>query len=379
MESQLPRLLFDSSENCADLFYLSGFRAGDAFLWLQIPGERPLLVVSELEIGRAQKQAHQHQDILSFGDFRELTGFLRDDRKVVLSQLVAAHGKIHDCKTWSVPGDFPLRLARKLEEAGLQLVVVEGNFCPERARKSPQEIESIRNALRITEAGLARGIEVLKQSAIGQDGLLHWQGDILRAETLRGEIDCEIVRRGGHSKDTITAPGRQAADPHQSGFGPIPANEPIVMDIFPRDSATGYHGDLTRTVVRGQASEPVRKAYATVKAAQDKAFSLLKPGFLGHEVHAAVVQYFRDCGYETCLTGIPYGYFHGTGHGLGLEIHESPSLSTREEAPLVSGNVVTVEPGLYYPEWGGVRLEDVAAITDYGVEDLTLAPFCLEI
>jgi Xaa-Pro aminopeptidase len=379
MESPLPRLLFDSSETCADLLYLSGFRAGDPFLWLQRPGERPLLVVSELEIGRAQKQAHQNQDILSFGDFRELTGFSRDDLKVKESRLVVAYALAHDCKTWSVPGYFPLRFARKLVEGGLQLVVGEDDFCPERACKSPQEIEAVRKALRITEAGLARGIEILKQSEIGADGLLHWQGDILRAETLRGEIDCEITRRGGRAKDTITAPGRQAADPHQSGYGPIPANEPIVIDIFPRDTATGYHGDLTRTVVRGQASEQVRKAYATVKAAQAKAFSLLKPGALGHEVHEAVVQYFRDCGYETCMTGVPYGYFHGTGHGLGLEIHESPSLSTRIETPLVPGNVVTVEPGLYYPEWGGVRLEDVAALTAEGVEDLTLAPFELEI
>jgi len=379
MDTALPRLLYAASENCADLLYLSGFRAGDPFLWLQVPGEKPLLVVSELEIGRARKQARQNQDIISYGDFRDRNGFARNDLKITLSQLIAAYAQAKNLPTWSVPGYFPLLMTRKLEARGLKIEAVDGQFCPERAIKTPQEINALRQALRLTEAGLARGIEVLRQSEIGQDGLLHWQGEILLAETLRGEIDCEISRRGGVARDTITAPGPQSADPHQCGFGPIPANQPIVMDIFPRDSRTGYHGDLTRTVVRGQASEHVRRAYATVRDAQLKAFSLLKPGASGHRVHATVCEHFLASGYETSLTGTPYGYFHGTGHGLGLEIHESPSLSTREEPPLVVGNVVTVEPGLYYPEWGGVRLEDVAAITEDGVEDLTLAPFELEI
>ena len=157
------------------------------------------------------------------------------------------------------------------------------------------------------------------------------------------------------------AGGKQGCDPHEPGYGLLRAHEPIILDIFPRSQKTGYFGDITRTVVRGRASEAVRKLYATVHQGQQIAFKKVRAGVSTAEVHRAVQDYFQQEGYRTGRhRGRMQGFFHGTGHGLGLEIHESPRLGTTSTGVLRAGQVVTVEPGLYYPEIGGVRLEDVA-------------------
>jgi len=198
---------------------------------------------------------------------------------------------------------------------------------------------------------------------------------------LRGEIEAEISRRGGIALGTITAPGRQGADPHQVGWGPIAAHQPIVIDIFPRSQRSGYYGDLSRTLVKGQASDTVQRAFAAVAEAQKRAVAVLAPGRCPRAVHQLVVDYFAEQGYltEYGQGRLPCGFFHSTGHGLGLEVHEAPGLNLRESLPLQSGNILTVEPGLYYPEWGGIRLEDVVVLRAEGCENLTQAPIYLEV
>jgi Xaa-Pro aminopeptidase len=174
--------------------------------------------------------------------------------------------------------------------------------------------------------------------------------------------------------------GRQGCDPHEEGHGVLRANEPIILDVFPRSQKTGYFGDITRTVVKGRASEPVRKLYDTVARAQDLAFETIESGVRGAEVHRAVKDLFDREGYRTGRNhGCLQGFFHGTGHGLGLELHEAPRLAPTSEDVLRAGHVVTVEPGLYYPGLGGVRLEDVALVTTNSPRNLTKFEKVLEV
>jgi Xaa-Pro aminopeptidase len=235
----------------------------------------------------------------------------------------------------------------------------------------------IGRALRITEAGLRRGIEILKQSAPRQGKKLRWSGKTLTSEILRAEIDTAILHAGGIPNGTIVAGGDQACDPHERGSGPLFANSLIILDVFPRDGKTGYFGDLTRTVVRGRASDAQRRLWETVKAGQALALKRIKAGVDGLGIHNAIREFFARRGFPTEIRkGKQVGFFHGTGHGLGLEIHEYPRL---QKVVLKTRQVLTVEPGLYYPGLGGVRLEDVVAVTNNGCEILSHFPKQLEI
>jgi Xaa-Pro aminopeptidase len=232
-------------------------------------------------------------------------------------------------------------------------------------------------ALRITEAGLARAMEVLKASKPGPGKRLRWSGKPLTSEVLRAEIDSAILRAGGLPGGTIVAGGDQACDPHERGSGPLLANSLIILDVFPRDAKTGYFGDLTRTVLRGRASEEQRKLWDTVKAGQALALRKIRAGIDGMEIHTAIQDLFIKRGYPTEVRkGRRVGFFHGTGHGLGLEIHEYPRL---QRVTLKERQTLTVEPGLYYPGLGGVRLEDVIMVTKSGHRMLSRFPKRLEI
>jgi len=222
----------------------------------------------------------------------------------------------------------------------------------------------MRRALQITEAGMARGIEVLSASKPGAGKKLSWSGKTLTSEVLRAEIDSAILRAGGLPANTIVAGGDQACDPHERGSGPLKADSLIILDIFPRDAKSGYFGDMTRTVVRGRANEEQRRLWQTVREGQELALKKMKPGVDGLELHNEVKQYFTDRGFPTEVrNGRQVGFFHGTGHGLGLEIHEIPRF---QKTVFKVGQVLTVEPGLYYPGVGGARIEDVAVVTKSG-------------
>src|SRR5947207_1530787 len=224
---------------------------------------------------------------------------------------------------------------------------------------------------------MARGMEVLRSARKGSGKQLRWSGKPLTSEILRAEIDSAILRAGGMPHGTIVAGGDQACDPHERGSGPLQADSLIIFDVFPRDAKTGYFGDLTRTVVRGRASEAQRKLWEAVKAGQVLALRQIKAGADGAGIHKAIQDLFAKQGFPTEMRkGRRVGFFHGTGHGLGLEIHEYPRL---QKVILEAGQVVTVEPGLYYPGVGGVRIEDVVAVTKAGHKLLSRFPKVLEI
>jgi Xaa-Pro aminopeptidase len=267
----------------------------------------------------------------------------------------------------------------ELDALGVRLDLVDDPFWPEREIKRPDEVRAITAALRAAEAGLEAGLEALRSCRVGRDGWLRRDGRRFTAEDLRGAVNTRIMAEGCVPSHTICAPGDQAVDPHQEGHGPIRAHTPVVMDIFPRSEKTGYFGDLTRTVVRGRASERLKEVYALVHEGTRLGHRRICDGADGRAIHAEIQALFTARGYPTgTKDGRMQGFFHGTGHGLGLEIHEAPSISVRPSV-LRAGHVVTVEPGLYYLGIGGVRIEDVALVTARGSRNLTRVPKFLEL
>jgi Xaa-Pro aminopeptidase len=377
MKKSETLLMVADSEHSADMLYATGLFVPDPFIFLQVRG-RPLLVMSDLEIDRARKQA-PHCRVLSSGDYQKKLrrNGVKTPRFADVIREVLREQKI---RSVTVPENFSFGLAGELQKLGIRVRARNGNFFPEREIKSAIEVKKISAALMMAEVGMAEGMQVLRNSKIGPGRKLLWRNLPLTSERLRAVIDTAILQASGLAANTIVAGGRQGCDPHERGSGPLRADEPIILDIFPRSQKTGYFGDITRTVVRGRASEAVRKLYDTVFHGQKIALQKIRAGISTSEIHQCVQQFFVSRGYQTGKrNGRMEGFFHGTGHGLGLEIHESPRMGATSDGALRAGQVVTVEPGLYYPAIGGVRLEDVVLVTPTGARNLTRFEKVLEL
>jgi Xaa-Pro aminopeptidase len=370
-------LMVADSERDADMLYAVGMFVPDPFIYLRIRGASSI-VVSDLEIDRARANASRCR-VLPLSRYQQkLRG--QGVKNPRLAQVVAKLLRENRVRTAAVPSTFPLGLATELHRLKISVRAKQGAFFPQREQKSPAEVKMITAALVMAEVGLAEAIQVLKSAKIAKDNRLIYHNIPLTSEKLRGVIGTAIVQASGLASHTIVAGGRQACDPHEPGCGVLRANEPIILDVFPRSQKTGYFGDITRTVVKGRASEAVRKLYDTVWRGQKLAFRKLRDGVPASSVHEAVQELFKQEGYVTRKKdGRMQGFFHGTGHGLGLEIHEAPRINATSTEELKAGHVVTVEPGLYYPELGGVRLEDVALVTRNGARNLTRFEKVLEV
>ena len=369
------RVLYAASEHDADILYATGFFVPDPFLCL-IAGSRTILVMSDLEMDRAKRES-KATHVWSWTQMAKLASVGAPPPRA--EHVIAACLKRLGAKSAEVPASFPLGLARKLEGLKIRLQVAREPFWPEREIKTRDEVKKIETSLRAAEAGLLAGIESLKSTTISRDGWLRRGGSKFTSEDLRGVIDSTILKLGGIPVRTICAGGDQAVDPHEIGHGPLRAHSPIVMDIFPRSQVTGYFGDLTRTVVRGRASEKLKEVYALVEEGVRLGHRSIHAGADGRKIHDNILELFNSRGFKTGMKGgRMQGFFHGTGHGLGLDIHEAPSISRRGSI-LRAGHVVTVEPGLYYLGIGGVRIEDVALVTKSGSRNLTRVPKFLEI
>jgi len=371
-------LIVADSDRDANMLYAVGMFVPDPFIYLRLRG-RSYVVVSDLEMDRARKQA-PHCRVLSLRRYQDQ---LRKDgvKNPGLARVIEAILRPRGIRRVVVPEDFPCGLAADLRRRHVGVTPKRGPFFAERGHKSAAEVKKISAALTMAEVGMAEAIQVLRASKIAKDGRLTYHNVPLTSEKLRAVIDTAILQASGSASHTIVAGGRQACDPHESGFGPLRANEPIILDIFPRSQKTGYFGDITRTVVRGRAREAVQKLYDTVLRGQKLAFKKMRAGVRTVEVHQAVEEFFEKQGYKTGKRqGRMEGFFHGTGHGLGLQIHEAPRMGPHSTGRLEAGQVVTVEPGLYYPELGGgVRLEDVALVTRNSPQNLTRFEKVLEI
>lgn len=356
------RLMCAASGHDADMLYATGFFADDPFIWWEARGKTHL-ALSPLEIDRAKpvarvSQIHGLAEFISTGS--------RDNSSAAVILGIARKYRI---ASFLVPEQTPSGLVEKLRKNRLKITVSDKPFFPERVRKTKAEVAALTAALRVAETGLRRGIDVLKASKPGQRGLLQWNKLPLTSERLRAEMDSAVLRAGGVPANTIVAGGLQGCDPHERGHGPLRANEAIVLDIFPRHARNYYFGDLTRTVVRGRASEALRKQYATVQEGKRWVMKQMRAGADGPALQRELIARFKEAGYPTeQRKGRWVGMFHGVGHGLGLDLHESPRFGAGK---LFEGLSITVEPGLYYPGVGGVRIEDVVIVGKTGVRNLT--------
>jgi Xaa-Pro aminopeptidase len=360
------------------MLYAVGMFVPDPFVFFHLRGKRHI-VVSDLEVDRARQQA-PHCRVLSLN---QIQNRLRKDgiKRNSLPQIIRHVLRSRRVKKVVVPDHFPLGLARELRRLKIKVQPRGGQVFPERAVKSADEVKKISAALTMAEVGLAEGIQALVSSKVDRKRRILFRGNPLTSEKLRAVINTAIVQAGGVPCNTIVAGGRQGCDPHERGHGILRANEPIILDVFPRSQRTGYFGDITRTVVKGRASDALQKLYRTVQRGQDIGFDHLKNGVAASEVHKRIQEFFEQEGFKTGrVNGRMQGFFHGTGHGVGLQIHEGPRVGAVSTDTLRTGHVITVEPGLYYWELGGgVRLEDMALITANGPRNLTKFEKVLEV
>ena len=373
-------LVIGAPEHDADAYHLSGFLAPDAVICLRVAGKR-YLAVSSLEYGRAVKDAPvdellSHEELDIIGLARELKSGARAYAVAVanlLDELGASNSPV------VVPAHFGVVYADELRARGITLTPDGKLFDGLRRAKTEEEISNIERTQNAVEAACAHAVGILQESGVEDDGSLEWRGATLTSELLRSEIDVELLRRGCSADGTIVAGGPQAADPHERGHGPLKAGESIIVDIFPVDLSTRYYSDMTRTFVKGEPNEGLQEMYDVVLESQEAALSMIRAGVNGKDVHRKVADVLHEAGYKTNVhdqeKGKPLteGFFHGTGHGVGLEIHEAPSVSLADEE-LIPGDVISVEPGVYDPRVGGVRIEDLVVVTESGCRNLTTFP-----
>ncbi len=371
------RLLIADSETDADMLYVSGLFVPDPFIVIGL-GNAWHGIFSPLEIDRARKTSRLNQVHLE-SPLREQA--VRQGWEPTLAAMAAIFLRARKVTDITVPGHFPVRYADQLRGLGFRVTAMAGSMFPERAIKTDREIACLRQAVAITRRAMRTARSFLEAASVGTDGILRHpdRGTRLKSHHLRRAIETFLIAHGAQPARTIVACGRESADPHNTGHGFLRARQPIIIDIFPRVTATGYWGDMTRTFVKGKAPPRIRDMYQAVREGQDIGLDMLAAGVNGMDIHRAVLAHFDARGFTTGQkNGRQTGFFHGTGHGLGLDIHEAPRISAHETR-LVAGNVVTIEPGLYYPDIGGVRLEDVAVVRDGGAENLTRYARHLEI
>jgi Xaa-Pro aminopeptidase len=359
--SQPPLFHFSESYHDADQYYLSGFLCPDSFAVLKLGRSKVILGVSPMEEERAVSESIASKVVA-----------IRRRKGQTMVQGLAALIRESGTERIRVLPTFPIGLAQELRQEGIGIEINGKSLSERRRKKTAKQIRFMEQAQRGCESAMEMARSLLAGCPV-KSGTLTFEGIPLTAERLRALIEVHLLERGLEAADTIVAPGKGGAQPHWRGEGPIKIGVPVVIDIFPRSRETRYHSDMSRTFVVGPASKTVRDMHRAVCEAQDAAMHVLGVGVALDDVHKAVCDVFRKRGYGVPADGKAprRGFLHGTGHGLGLEVHESPSVSVTGEI-FQPGDVVTVEPGLYDRRIGGVRIEDVVAcMPDGSVRNLT--------
>lgn len=357
-----------NSDN-ADQYFATEFLATDSFSYIQTKDAKEILLVSGMELGRARNES-RIPNILTLEDcdFRQKIKESGDSVRAYaecLGHILQEEG----IRKVAVPYDFPYYTAQVLKENGFSVTPIKSPFRKIRTIKTKEEVELIRQVQKATEKAMHNAIEAIREAEV-RDNVLYSDNRPLTSETVRFIIEKTLLEHGCEARDTIVACGQGSANPHWAGEGQLTAGRSIVIDIFPRHKVHGYYADMTRTVSKGEAGEKLAEMYEAVNAAQEAAFGVLKPGISTKDVHETVCREFENRGYET---GPTQGFIHSTGHGVGLDVHELPPVGLTDY-PLEAGNIITIEPGLYYPEAGGIRLEDLVLITEEGYENITDFP-----
>jgi len=367
-------LLYADTGTSADQLYFSRVDVHDPFIAFGHGGKRYTLQ-SALEFGRVKK-ARTFDEVLPLEEWaaRAKKAFPHSGTAIGPAEIIATLAKARRIPSFRVAADFPAALFVRLGALGLEIEIAEGPLFPEREIKSPREAAALREGNRLSSVGFSVVEDLLRRAKIRGRELIV-DGQPLTSERLHIAIQTAILAEGGRADDTIAAGGNQACDPHERGHGPLRPHELIIVDIFPRVVKTGYFGDMTRTYLKGRASDAQRRLVATVRAAQRAGIAAVRDGVDGSHVHQQVLDTFAAAGYKTERGPKgSVGFFHGTGHGVGLAVHEAPRVNSQPYV-LKKGSVVTVEPGLYYPGLGGCRIEDVVQVGARSAKLLSSHPY----
>jgi Xaa-Pro aminopeptidase len=373
-------LIYGDSFRSADLRHAVPLGVPDPFLYAEQNGTRHVFANS-MEGGRLQAlgifDVHLHED---FGVDELLKAGL--PRREIAAQLALRGVQSVGIEHAAVPENFPVWLADRLRAAGVALEVDQDLFDDRRRAKTEEQLAGMRRAQRAAEAAMDACRELLRRSEIRGDELV-LDGEQLTVERVKADMNIVFAAHDTTADEYIVAPGPQGAAGHDMGSGPIRPGTPLVVDIFPRDNGSTVYTDMTRTFVVGDVPDEVREWHRLVKEALDRAISETKPGADTRAIFDGTCEIFEAAGELTPRTKTPGeplvdGFFHGLGHGVGLEVHEEPGLGMTSDKKLVAGDAVTIEPGLYRSGYGGVRLEDIVLVTENGAEVLTDYPYDLE-
>lgn len=368
-------LMIAASESDSNLFYATRFVAPDPFIYLELNGER-MIVMSDLELDRARSQA----SVTCVLSYSELEQQARVQRLTNPGQADVAHVLLERAgiKRVLVPYNFPYSHALRLRELGYEMDTKEEPFFERRMVKTAEEALAIEASQRAVEEAVSAAHDLLRM-AVPREGHLWLDGEPLTSERVKKLINIKLMEQECVAQHTIVAGGEQACDPHQEGSGPLPVSRSIIFDVFPRNSRTRYFADMSRTVIWGRPTPELKRLYQVVKDAQEEALTKIRDGADGAKIHQGICERFEAADYRTGLVnGRMQGYFHGTGHGVGLDIHEAPRIN-RTGSLLQEGHIVTVEPGLYYSGLGAVRIEDMVLVTRDGCRNLTNFPKTFEL
>ncbi|MEO9173930.1 MAG: M24 family metallopeptidase [Gaiellales bacterium] len=370
-------MMHSESRAQPDQLAASRFLAGDPFVYLESGGRR-LLAVGDFEVGRARRES-QADEVWGFGDLglAELyaEGFDSRTREIELALRAVRRAELDRVL---VPGWFPLATAEHLRAHGIAVQIDDAEFERRRRHKDAHAIAAIREITGLVEDSMGLIRRRLAACSVDPDGTLRDDGGVLTSERLHATVRMFWAENGLEGELPIIAGGPHGADAHDVGSGPLLARTPIICDLFPRSARTQFHGDMTRTFCVGEPPEELVELHAIVERALDMSLAAIRPGVRGSSLDTLVCELFEQAGYPT--TRSPEGvdptsiarYIHGLGHGVGLAIHELPSIGRGGNEDLRVGDVVTVEPGLYREGFGGVRIEDMVVLTESGCENLNL-------
>ena len=362
----MSRLHYASTKD-ANMLYELKHQISDPVFFLEHDGVKRVFLPS-IELEAFKEGGSREVEAVDMGPLAERAAKREGARAgslalVILEEYGAREEEI------AVPTNFPVAVADSIRKTLPRLTAVV-DWAPERVQKTSAEVAAIIENFEHTKKAFELVEQILTDSRIDTDMLIYG-GEVLTSEFLKREVSKLLLEYDLVSPEgLIISCEKHAVMPHHSGTGPVRPGETIIVDIFPQSTANYYFADMTRTYVKGEPSEKVQKMHAAVEEAQRASLAALKPGVSTKEVYEISAELIREYGFDVGETG----YMHSLGHGLGVAVHELPNLSLRSDAVLEPGHVVTIEPGLYYPEWGGVRIEDAVVITEEGHENLTNYP-----
>ncbi|MBC8202670.1 MAG: aminopeptidase P family protein [Planctomycetes bacterium] len=352
------------------------FMVHDAAIAIDLPDGTRSLILREIEMDRAKKHAKADR-VYGYSDFAPVGG-LSGDRDIGAAQATTECLLRHGIKTVIADRTLPLLYVDEMQAAGIAVELDKEMGVLDRRVKDDEELSHLRQAQKVTEAVMRMACETVANATTKKDGVLHFDGSPLTSERLRTMIDTFLLEKSFFNPPCIVAGGSDGGDCHELGSGNLYTEQPVIIDIFPLDKSSMYNGDCTRTVVHGSIPDEIARMHKAVAAAKQAAIAKTKAGVTGEEVHLETIRVLDAHGYAE---GLPKEHDpatfcsmpHGTGHGIGLDVHEPPLLD-RNGASLLEGDVVTIEPGLYSHALGGVRIEDMVVVTANGCENFNSLP-----